>query len=42
MKKLFTAIVLTVSATAFAACPVYSPYGCTQTIGGKQLCGCGR
>ena len=27
---------------AFASCPPYAPYGCTQMPNGKMLCGCGR
>jgi hypothetical protein len=42
MKKALTVFVLTLSATAFAACPAYAPYGCITLSNGKQLCGCGR
>lgn len=43
MKKTIIAAVLAVAAgAAFAKCPPYAPYGCTQMPNGKQLCGCGQ
>jgi hypothetical protein len=41
MKTLIATLLLTVTGVAFAACPVYAPYGCVQTYGGKMKCGCG-
>lgn len=42
MKKLIAAVALTLAASvAFASCPVYQPYGCTQGYNGKMICGCG-
>jgi len=42
MKKALAVLLLTMSATAFASCPPYAPYGCQTTPSGKMLCGCGR
>jgi hypothetical protein len=41
MKKVLVAAILMSASVAFAACPVYAPYGCVQTYGGKMKCGCG-
>jgi hypothetical protein len=35
MKKALTVFVLTLSATAFAACPAYAPYGCITLSNGN-------
>jgi len=42
MKKLIAIALLTLTGVAFAACPTYAPYGCTQGSNGKMICGCGR
>ena len=42
MKNALAVLLLTVSASAFASCPPYAPYGCTPMPNGKMLCGCGR
>lgn len=41
MKKALAVLLLTVSVSAFASCPPYSPYGCKQAFNGKMICGCG-
>jgi len=41
MKKVLAVLLLTLSASAFSACPPYAPYGCKQGINGKMICGCG-
>jgi hypothetical protein len=42
MKKAIAVCLLTLTGIAFAACPSYAPYGCTQGAIGKMMCGCGR
>ena len=42
MKKALAVLLLTASGFAFAACPTWAPYGCTQGANGKMICGCGR
>ena len=42
MKKVIIATIIAVTAiSAFAQCPVYSPYRCIPGAGGKMICGCG-
>lgn len=42
MKKVFAFILFATATTAFAACPIYAPYGCTPGPNGKMICGCGK
>lgn len=42
MKKLIAiAILAATTVSAFASCPAYAPYRCTQGMNGKMICGCG-
>ena len=42
MKKVIGTVLVMLTSVAFAACPSYAPYGCTQGANGKMICGCGR
>jgi len=41
MRKIIAIALATAAFAAFASCPPYAPYKCTQTMSGKVVCGCG-